>query len=115
MRQLDELLHLSKGTKHAPAHNFWELIANVATFMLLPWVLFGTICDYYHSLRKIYTTLELKEAKDLKTKFTPENCCHLTWAILDDGRAYFNNVKTMLNFQGAKHVVFSQLYLINIM
>jgi hypothetical protein len=32
-RQLDELLHLSKGTTHAPADNLWELKANVATFM----------------------------------------------------------------------------------
>jgi hypothetical protein len=51
-RQLDELLRLSKGTTGAPANKFWELKANVAMFMSLVWVLFGTDCDYYCSLQK---------------------------------------------------------------
>ncbi len=59
-RQLDELLRLSKGVTRAPADNFWELKSNIATFMALVWVLFGSECDYYKGLRNVYATLELK-------------------------------------------------------
>ncbi len=73
-RQLNELLRLSKGTTHAPADNFWELKVNISTFMSLVWVLFGTECNYYRGLRKVYATLKLKEVNALKAKFSPENC-----------------------------------------
>jgi hypothetical protein len=46
-RQLNKLLCLSKGATCTPAKNFWELKVNIATFMLLMWVLFGSECDYY--------------------------------------------------------------------
>ena len=70
-RQLEDLLCLTKGTTRAPADNFWELKMNIATFMSLVWVLFGSECDYYKNLRQIYKTLELKEVYALKAKFTP--------------------------------------------
>jgi hypothetical protein len=88
---------------------------NVATFMSLVCVLFGTDCDYYQGLRKAYSMLELKEVYALKAKFTPENLCRITWAILDDGRAFFDNVKTALDFQGPERVVSPQSYLIDIL
>jgi hypothetical protein len=44
--QLDELLCLFKRVTRAPADNFWELKSNIATFMALIWVLFGSECDY---------------------------------------------------------------------
>ncbi len=68
--------------------------------MSLIWVLFSTECNYCRGLRKVYATLELKEVNALKAKFTPENCQRITWAILDNGRAYFDDVKMMLDFQG---------------
>ncbi len=83
--------------------------------MSLVWVLFGTECDYYRGLRKVYTALELKEVNALKAKFSPENCRRITWAILDDGQAFFNDVKTMLDFQGPEGVVYPQSYLIDIL
>ena len=70
-RQLEDLLRLTKGTTRAPADNFWELKMNIATFISLVWVLFGSECDYYKSLRQIYKTLKLKEVYALKAKFTP--------------------------------------------
>jgi hypothetical protein len=84
-RQLNKLLHMSKGRTRAPADNYWELKANIATFMSLVGVFFGTECDYYRGLRKVYATLELKEVNALKAKFSPENCQRITWAILNDG------------------------------
>jgi hypothetical protein len=41
-RLLDDLLRLPKGTTQAPADNFWELKMNIAMFMSLVWVLFGS-------------------------------------------------------------------------
>jgi hypothetical protein len=67
MRQLEDLLHLSKGTTRAPVNDFWELKMNVAIFMSLVWVLFGSNCNYYKSLRQIHKTLKLKEVYALKS------------------------------------------------
>jgi hypothetical protein len=88
-RQLEDLLRFSKGNTRAPADNFWELKMNVGTFMALVWVLFGANCDYYKSLCQIHKTLELKEVYVLKDKFSLENRRRITWAILDNGRAFF--------------------------
>ena len=93
-QQLDQLLGLSKGVTHAPANNCWELKINIATIMSLVWVLFGSECDYYKGLRNMYATLQLKEVMAQKNSFTLEHCRRITWAILDDGRAHFNDVKT---------------------
>ncbi len=48
----------------------------------------------------------------LKASFTAENCRRITWAILDDGRAFFNDVKTMIDFT-RPDMTFPQLYLID--
>ena len=114
-RQLDELLRLSKGVTRAPADNFWELKINIATFMSLVWVLFGSECDYCKGLCNVYATLELKEVMAQKSSLTPEHCRRITWAILDDGRAHFDDVKTTLDFQGLDDPTFPQLYLIDIL
>jgi hypothetical protein len=87
---------------------------NIATFMSFVWVLFESDCDYYKSLRQIYKTLELKEVYALKAKFTPEHCRCITWAILDDGRAFFDDVKTTIDFTGPD-MSFPQSYLIDIL
>ncbi len=60
-RQLDKLFRMSKGVTQAPADNFWDLKINVATFMSLVWVLFGSECNYYKGLCNIYGVLDLKE------------------------------------------------------
>ncbi len=70
---------------------------NVATFMSLVWVLFGSECYYYKGLQNVYATLELREVMAQKQSFTAEHCRRITWAILDDGRAHFDDVKTTLD------------------
>ena len=85
--QLDELLRLSKGSTRVPVDNFWELKMNNATFLSLMWVLLRSKCNYYKGLWNIYTMLELKEVMAQKQSFMAEHCQHITWAILDDGRA----------------------------
>jgi hypothetical protein len=58
--------------------------------------------------------LELKEVYALKASFTAKNCRRITWAILDDGRAFFNDVKTTIDFDGP-NITFQQSYLIDIL
>jgi hypothetical protein len=89
--QLDKLLRLSKGVTCAPANNFWELKINIATFMSLVWVLFGSECDYYKGLRNMYAMLGFKEVMAQKSSFRVEHCRSITWAILDDGCAHFDH------------------------
>ena len=114
-RQLDELLCLSKGSTRAPTDNFWELKMNIAMFMSLVWALFGSECDYYKGLRNVYVTLKLKEVMAQKQSFTPEHCRRITWAILDDGRAHFIDIKTTLDFRGPDIPAWPQTYLIDIL
>jgi hypothetical protein len=113
-RQLEDLLRLSKGTTRAPADDFWDLKMNIATFMSLVWVLFGSNCDYYESLYQIHKTLELKEVYALKSKFSPKNCRRITWSILDNGHAFFDDIKTTIHFTGPE-MSFPQSYLIDIL
>ena len=88
---------------------------NVSTFMSLIWVLFGSNCDYYKNLQQIHKTLELKEVYALKASFTAENCRRITWAVLNDGRAFFDDIKTTTEFGHGQDMVFPQSYLIDIL
>ncbi len=83
-------------------------------FMSLVWVLFGSQCDYYKSLHQIFKTLKLKEVYALKASFTAKNCRRITRAILDNGRAFFVDAKTTIDFTGPD-MTFPQLYLIDIL
>jgi hypothetical protein len=76
--------------------------------MALVWVLFGSECDYYKALRNVYATLELKEVMAQKNAFTAEHCRRITWAIIDNGQAHFDDVKTTLDFKGPDKPVFPQ-------
>ena len=82
--------------------------------MGLVWVLFGSNCDYYKGLRHIYATMDLREVMAIKAHFTAEHCRQITWAIIDDGRSYFDNVKTTLDFGNRASVVFPQSFLVDI-
>ena len=113
-RQLDEFLRLQKDQRRAPADNFLELKNNIATFMGLVWVLFGSNCDYYKGLRNVYATMDLRDVMAIKSHFTAEHCRRITWAIIDDGRSYFDSVKTTLDFKSGANIVFPQSFLLDI-
>jgi hypothetical protein len=113
-RQLDEFLRLQKDQRRTPADNFLELKNNIATFMGLVWVLFGSNCDYYKGLRNVYATMNLWDAMAIKSHFTAEHCRRITWAIIDDGRSHFDNVKTTLDFSTGASIGFPQSFLVDI-
>ena len=41
---------------------------------------------------EIADTLDLQEVHIIQESFTPDVCRHITWAILTDGRSFFNTV-----------------------
>ena len=82
--------------------------------MSLVRVLFGSNCDYYKGLRNIYATMDLRDAMAIKSHFTAEHCRRITWAIIDDGRSYFDNVKTTLDFSTCASIAFPQSFLVDI-
>jgi hypothetical protein len=84
-RQLDKFLRLQKDQRRLPADNFLELKNNIATFMGLVWVLFGSNCDYYKGLQNVYATMDLQDVMAIKLHFTAEHCHHITWAIIYNG------------------------------
>jgi hypothetical protein len=59
--------------------------------------------------------LELKEVMAQKISFMADHCRKITWAILNDGQAYFDDVKTTLDFRGPNEPIWPQSYLIGIL
>jgi hypothetical protein len=55
--------------------------------------------------------MDLTEVQQLRTKFTPEIVRRITWAIIDDGRLFFNTVLTQQNFDGWGEIMFPQSFL----
>ena len=58
--------------------------------------------------------MDLHNVMAIKSHFTAEHCRRITWAIIDDGRSYFDNVKTTLDFKSGNSIVFPQLFLLDI-
>jgi hypothetical protein len=110
-RLFDEYLKYVKGATRQPANNFWDLKQNIAAYMALLWVLFGDQCDYYWNIYKIHAIMDLPEVQQLHTKFTPEIVRRITWAIIDDGRSFFNTVLTQQDFNGRGVTVFPHSFL----
>jgi hypothetical protein len=115
-RLFDEYLKYVKGATRQPVNNFWDLKQNIATYMALLWVLFGDRCNYYRNIYyKIHAIMDLAEVQQLCTKFTPEIVRWITWAIIDDGRAFFNTILTQQDFNGRGVIVFPQSFLAGVL
>jgi len=114
-RVFDDYLKYIKGNARQPASNFYDLKQNIATFMALLWVLFGDKCDYFCNVLKIYKILEMPEVVQLRSKFSPEICRRITWAIIDDGRSFFNTVITPQEFSKPGMIVFPMSFLHSIL
>ena len=82
--------------------------------MGLVWVLFGSNCDCLKGLQNVDATMDLRDIMAIKSHFTMEHCRHITWAIIDDGRSYFDNVKTTLDFSTGASIAFPQLFLVDV-
>jgi hypothetical protein len=56
----------------------------------------------------------MQEVQQLKEKFTPEICHRITWAILNNYRAFFNMVQTPQDFERGA-LAFPQSFLSSIL
>jgi hypothetical protein len=55
-------------------------------------MLFGDECDYYKGLYEVCKTLDLQEVHIIRDSFTVDICHQIMWAILSDGRSFFNTI-----------------------
>jgi hypothetical protein len=62
----------------------------------------------------VYATMDLRDVMAIKVHFTAEHCRRITWAIIDDSRLYFDNVKTTLDFNTGATIAFPQSFLVDI-
>ncbi len=61
-------------------------------FFTLIWTLFGDECNYYKRLLEVCETLDQQEVHIIRDSFTADVCRRITWAILSNGRFFFNTV-----------------------
>lgn len=92
-RTLADLLGVAL-VKTKPAEDNNELKLNLGTFCTLLWTLFGSKCDYYKKCFLIWTALDDDTVFANRRYFSPLLCCHMSWAIIKDGRKYFSKVMT---------------------
>ena len=63
----------------------------MGTFCGLLHTVFGPGCDYYQKCFELYQCLDSDTVEENFIHFDPLYCRQIIWAILDDGREYFNN------------------------
>ena len=115
-RQFEDYVKYVKGTVvRQPVSNYWDLKQNIATYMALLWVLFGDRCDYFINLNKIHAVMDLPEVQQLRQKFSAEICRRISWAIIDNGRSFFNTVLTQQDFDGNGALSFPQSFLAGVL
>jgi hypothetical protein len=100
--QFNEVRRRQKAPPSPPPDTYFELRLSVNTFCALVWTLFGEDCDYYKGLWDVAETLDLQEVHIIRDLFTADVCRHITWAILSDGRSFFNTVLVEAQFRNGE-------------
>ena len=102
--RFNEVRRRQKAPPSPPPDNYFELRLSVNTFCALIWTLFGGECDYYKGLWEVADTLDQQEVHIIRDSFTADVCRRITWAILTDGRSFFNTVLVEAQFRGRDRV-----------
>ena len=102
--QFNEVRRRQKAPPSPPPDNYFELRLSVNTFCALVWSLFGNECDYYKGLLEVAETLDQQEVHIIRESFTADVCRRITWAILTDGRSFFNTVLVEAQFRGTERL-----------
>jgi hypothetical protein len=100
--QFNEVRRRQKTPPSPPPDTYFELRLSVNTFCALVWTLFGEECDYYKGLWEVAETLDLQEVHIIRDSFTTDVCRRITWAILSDGRSFFNTVLVEAQFRNGE-------------
>ncbi len=87
--QFNEVQCCQKTPPSPPPDNYFELRLSVNTF-----------CDdYYKGLLEVCKTLNQQEVHIIRDLFTADVCRQITWAILSNGRLFFNTVLVESQFR----------------
>ena len=97
--QFNDVRRRQKTQPSPPPDTYHELRYSINTFCALLWTLFGEECDYYKGMLEIAETLDLQEVRVIHDSFTADICRRITWAILTDGRSFFNTVIVEAQFR----------------
>lgn len=89
------------GVQTTPPENYGDLLLCLNTYCAFIHTMFGPECDHYVGLMEVRDTLLLKKVLYIRNKFTVEVCRRITWAIIDDGRAFFDTVMVEGHFDGS--------------
>ena len=89
------------GVLATPPENYGDLLLCINTYCAFIHTMFGPECDHYIGLMEVRDTLLLKKVSYIRSKFTVEVCRRITWAIIDDGRAFFDTVMVEGHFDGS--------------
>ncbi len=92
-----KLIKLTKTNKRLPASTFYKLRRNVGTFCAILFSLFGSKFDYYQKMLNIKKILDDPQIQVIHKTYNINVCCHIMWAIICDGRFFFNKVKVSHN------------------
>ena len=115
-RQFKEYVKYVKGmVARQPASNYWDLKQNIVIYMAFLWVLFGDRHDYFTNINKIHPIMDLPKMQELCQKFSAEICRWVSWAIIDNGRLFFNTVLTQQDFDGHGALSFPQSFLAGVL
>ncbi len=101
-----ELIKQSKTEVCAPATDFNDLRANIATYCALLLTLFGGGCNLYRSNFQMLKLLGHPSCTQHEVAYTPEVCRRITWVIIVDTRTYFDDIKLADAFLNDRQILF---------
>jgi hypothetical protein len=91
-----------------------DMILIITLFCALLWALFGDECDYYKEVMKVLQVLNSWGAYATRSAYTPEICRRILWAVLHEGRQFFNKKLLSTAFTPGKTVLYP-MCLLNIL
>jgi hypothetical protein len=97
--QFNEVRRRQKTPPSPPPDTYFELRLSVNTFCALVWTLLGDKCDYYKGSFEVCEMLDLQKVHIILESFDADICPRITWAILSDGRSFFNTVLLETQFR----------------
>jgi hypothetical protein len=89
-RTLEEAFKASTTDVKYPPSTYHELRLLTATYAGLLAVLFGPRCDHFLKVWNIYNIMKNEAVEEKRQDFSATLCRQIVWAILDDGRGFFN-------------------------
>ena len=115
-RNFQEEMELNQSdTPLYPAEDYHELKLNMGTITGLAAVFWTVKSPYYKHLLAAYNVMATPTVQAVRASFTPEICRRITWANIDEGRAYFAQVKTMEDFVNGQCVSYPVSFLDSIL